>query len=79
MIELCISLVFIALIGLNAFTIWFYQKQVNVLIDKAMSKSYSDYVQTKSLEQVDHFPKGNTQGKDPIEDDAVLNELNRIL
>lgn len=79
MIEFLIALVVITLIGLNAFTIWFYQRQINVLIDKAMSRTYSEYVQTKSLEQVDHFPKGNTQAKDLIEDDAVLNELNRML
>lgn len=69
----------LALIGLNGFTVWTYQKQINVLVDKAMSRSYPEYVQTKNLEQVNRFPQVSTQAAPEIHDDAVLAELNSII
>jgi len=77
--EIGLIIICLVLIASNLFTIWFYQKQIATLVDKAMSRSYPEYVQTKNLEQVDRFPTGNTQDKPDVSDDEVLNELNRIL
>ena len=79
MLEWVLGLICLGLILLNGFVIWFYQKQINVLIDKAMSKSYPDYVFTKNLEQAEPFPQAGTQEKASVDDDLVLNELNRML
>ena len=79
MSDLYYLIICICLIGTNIFTIWFLYKQINLLIDKAMSRSYPEYVQTKNLEQVDRFPNGNTQEKPDVHDDEVLNELNQII
>ena len=72
-------IIIFTLIGSNLLTIWFYTKQINVLIDKSMSKSYPEYIQAKNLEQGHHFPNGSTQAKPDIQDDEVLKELNQIL
>jgi len=79
MSDLYYLIICICLIGTNIFSVWYLQRQINLLIDKAMSRSYPEYVQTKNLEQVDRFPKGNTQEEPHVNDDAVLNELNQIL
>lgn len=79
MSDLYYLIICICLIGTNILSVWYLQRQINLLIDKAMSRSYPEYVQTKNLEQVDRFPKGNTQEEPQINDDAVLNELNQIL
>jgi hypothetical protein len=77
--ELFYCIIVILLIASNLFTICYYQKQINVLIDKAMSRSYPEYVQTKTLEQSERFPNIGTQEKPQIDDDSVLDELNRII
>lgn len=79
MLEIIFLIIIIALIALNSFTIWFYQRQVQTLIDKTLSRNYAEYVQSKNLEQADHFPNGSTQEKPHVEDDQVLAELNSIL
>ncbi len=76
--DISYLIIILCLLGLNFFTIWFYQKQIATLVDKAMSKSYHEYVQTKNLEQGDNFPKVITQEKESISD-PVLDELNRTL
>ena len=78
MFELGLIVLSLCLILSNLFTIWFYQKQIQVLIDKAMSRSYTEYVQSKNLEQVDNLTPISTQETPQVEDDAVLNELNQI-
>ncbi len=78
MFELGLIVLSLCLILSNLFTIWFYQKQIQVLIDKAMSRSYTEYVQSKNLEQVDNLTPISTQETPKVEDDAVLNELNQI-
>ena len=78
MLEIVFFCIIVALIGLNVFTVWFYQKQIQLMIDKSLSRSYSEYVQAKNLEQEMRFP-AITQEKPEIEDDAVLSELNQIL
>ena len=77
MFELGLIIICVLLVGLNFFLIWFYSRQLAVLIDKAMSRSYTEYVQTKNLEQAVSSPTG-TQEKQVIEDDTVLNELNSL-
>lgn len=79
MLEVIFLIIIIALIALNSFTIWFYQRQVQTLIDKTLSRNYAEYVQSKNLEQADHFSNGSTQEKHHVEDDQVLAELNSIL
>ena len=69
----------LALIGLNGLTVWSYQKQINVLVDNAMSRSYPEFVQTKNLEHVNRFPQVSTQAAPEVYDDAVLAELNSII
>ena len=77
MADLGYIIVIILLISSNLVTVYFYQRQVQLLIDKTMSKSYSEYVQTKNLEQGSHqLPVASTQD---VMDDSVLNELNAIL
>lgn len=79
MLDVILGLICLALICLNGFVIFYYQRQINVLIDKAMSKSYPDYVFSKNLEQAEPFPQASTQEKASVDDDLVLNELNRML
>ena len=69
----------LALIGLNGLTVWYYQKQINVMVDKCMSKNYAEFVQTKNLEHVNRFPQVSTQAAPEVYDDAVLAELNSII
>jgi hypothetical protein len=71
--------IMLCLIGLNLYTIWFYQRQISVLVDKAMSRSYAEYVQTKNLEQADHYPKDGTQEIKEPNNDEVLKELNQLM
>jgi hypothetical protein len=78
MLEILICLICLALIGMNILTVWYYQKQIATLVDKAMSRSYPEYVQTKNLEQADHFPKVSTQESQSVSNDAVLDDLNRM-
>lgn len=78
MSELFWLIICICLAGSNIITIWFYQKQVNALVDRLMSRNYHEFVQARALEQETHFPKkGITQEEPRVEDDVVLNELNQ--
>ena len=80
MLNLIFLVVIVLLIALNVYTVWFYQKQIAILIDKAMSRSYAEYIQTKNLEQGENFPKVATQDeKTEVKDDEVLRELNSII
>ena len=78
MSEIPWLIITICLVGANICTIWFYQKQVNALVDRLMSRNYAEYVQARALEQSDHFPKkGGTQEEPIATDDDVLKELNQ--
>ncbi len=80
MAELPWLIIAICLVGLNIAVIIFYQRQINGLVDRLMSRNYAEYVQSRALEQADHFPKkGSTQEEPSISDDPVLNELNNTL
>lgn len=79
MTEVVLGVICLSLIILNGLIIWHYQKQISVLVDKAMSRSYHEYVHTKNLEQVEPFPDAHTQEKPEVDDDLVLTELNRML
>ena len=70
------TLIIVILITVNFLTVVFYQRQVQALIDKSMSKTYAEYVQTKKLEQGSPLPAASTQ--DDVTDDSVLEELNAI-
>jgi hypothetical protein len=76
--EIIYCIIILALIGANLFTIYYYQRQVQVLIDRATSRSYPEYVQTKILEQANSFPKVSTQETPKVDDDSVLAELNSL-
>lgn len=63
---------------MNVFQLFYWSRQVHVLIDKVMSKNYAEYVQSKSL-----LTPSPGQGDFPHEvrlpaDDEVLNEVNKL-
>ena len=78
MSDLYWLIIAICLVGTNIFTVFFYQKQINALVDRLMSRNYAEFVQARALEQSDHFPnKGRTQEEPIAVDDEVLRELNQ--
>lgn len=68
----------LSLILMNMFQLWFWSKQVQVLVDKVKSTTYADYVQTKKKEsEVPKNIKIPTIGEE--QDDSDLKVLNGML
>lgn len=78
-----IALVFISLILLNVFQFVYWSREVQKLIDKLMSGSYVNYVQTNQLAQKSKSDTGLRISKEDlesqIEEQQILDELNGML
>ena len=58
------------LLGLNAWQMWFWQKQIQIMIDKFASRNYAEYVQTKAFEKQGVKPEPfQVHVNDAIDDD----------
>lgn len=51
------GIVLLALIGLNVLQFWFFAKELQVLVDKLMSRDFGDYQRTLRAKQKNTSPR----------------------
>ena len=70
-------LVVVLLTGLNVYQLWYWSRQCQRLIDKIMSKNYTEFVQTENLAKPSPPRPNQSLELDPS--DPLLDELNSMI
>ena len=79
-VDIGLMLVIVILTAWNIIQFYLFEKSMNRLIDKIMSKNYAEYVQSQQLEKhASVLPDGSTllnAKEEQAHEDQVLKELN---
>lgn len=82
MIEIAVLVISIGLLGLNIFQVIYWSRQVQTLVDKLMSKNYSEFVQVENLKNppLPNHRQSMDQELDHVnEEQTILDQLNSMV